>query len=117
MDESSRKEGVVITRKQLGLGGGFIGLLIALNPVKEWFYTREEGLAQNERLIRIETLINKTQEDSATAHRDLLSAIRTSYVDVTKHLDELKYGIDRDNDRQEARIDKLEEAMLIFKRK
>ncbi len=104
-EEKVRKT-VSFTHKQLGVGTGLAAILIAIAPIKEWFFTREEGNAQTREIAALRSTVT------------ILSAEVSAKLDrnTDKIMDRIKEAEERtvkNEDRIERRVDTLEAAMRI----
>ncbi len=116
-DSDKIRKTVSFSHRQLGIGSSVVAAMLFLNPVKQWFFTREEGSAQSKEI----TELKRVQEDN---FKELKSFIIVSQDDQLHKLERLNDKVveqikdsevrAQENDaRQEKRIDMLEEAALI----
>ena len=99
--ERPQTKEITLTHKQLGIGTGIAGLLIALTPIKEWFFTREEGVSLHQQIVKI-------SNDMSTAKEEMLHGQERL---ADKIIERFKEAEDRENkmvDRLERRLDNLE---------
>lgn len=43
--------------KHFSLGGGFVAAMLTLTPMKQWFFTREEGKAQSAQIADLKEVV------------------------------------------------------------
>lgn len=105
MEEDKARKTVSFTHRQLGVGGiSLMAALTALGPLKDYVYTRNEALLQNQRVERVEVM---------------LSALEMKITDrmnrnTDKIMDRIKEAEDRavkTADHVEHRVESLEVAM------
>lgn len=110
MDEQEPKikKTVTLTHRQLGLGGGVLAAIMTLSPMKEWFFTRDEGKAQIERLDKTEVAIKELKAD-LNAKIDKSTEM---IIDSVKEARDQSY---KDADRLERRVDSIEVALRMPK--
>lgn len=119
-DDKTRKT-VSFTHKQLGVGGGILAALAMISQLKGTFFLREEGVAQSHEITElkrsqemgfreIKLHISQTQEDQM--HK--LERLNDKIIDRIKDTETRAVQNDQ---RQEKRIDILEEALVSAKAK
>jgi hypothetical protein len=130
-EEGERKGGggVWLTHRHLGIGGGVIAAMLTLSPIKEWFFTREEGVSQSKEI----TELKASQIENLRVLRESQSKQFDEVKDlIAKTGEEITRKIDRSNDKmvervkdeetrrvefqhiQDRRIDSLEQAVLQY---
>lgn len=87
-DNEKRRHTVEIPTKHLGVGSVLVAAIMVLNPVKEWFFTRDEGLAQAARIERLEQSIIQ-------AKTEIIERIKESEVRSMKNQERIEKRIDR----------------------
>lgn len=116
VNDQTRKT-VSLTHRQLGISGGVVAAMLILNPVKQWFFTREEGVAQSRE-------IQELRADEADHFKELRVFIVQGQEDQMHKLERLNDKvIERIKDtevrtqqsdvRHEKRIETLEQAILL----
>lgn len=103
LSKSKQRHTVSFTHGQLGVGGAIVAAIMTLNPIKEWFFTREEGIAQrqNIELLRGEVI---SMRDEITRR---LERNTDKIIDRMKETEERTA---RNGERLERRIDAVEVA-------
>lgn len=100
--------------KHMGVGGSIVAALIFLTPVKNWFYTREEGTALTKSVDEIKSvIISESKESTRQMERKadkIMELLKESETRVQRN-------IDHDNDLQNTRIQTLEAAIIRTSKK
>lgn len=121
MDEPENhiRKTVSFTHRQLGLGvgGTIIASMLTLNPVKAWFFTREEGVAQSKEI----TELRRSQEDQfkelkifiSQGQEDQMHKLERLNDKVIERIKDSESRAFQNDARQEKRMDILEEAVLL----
>ncbi len=102
-DEVERKpqKTWTLSSRQLGGSAALIAGLAALAPIKELFYTRAEGEAQMQRLVRSELVISELK-------LDLKKEMDRNTDKVLDRIKESEERTIKNADRIERRVDMLE---------
>lgn len=99
--------------KNMGVGGSVVAALIFLTPVKQWFYTREEGTALSKSVDEIKaTIVAESKENTRLMERKtdkIMEMFRESEARNQRN-------IDHDNLIQNDRLQTLEAAILRSKK-
>lgn len=96
-DQEEKENALSLSRKQVGVGASIVAAILILNPVKEWFFTREEGKAQSDRIAHVESSL-----------KDLSTQIDSRTEAILIQLKERDQRILHDTDKLERRIETLE---------
>lgn len=63
LETPKEKKHISISKSQLGFGSAIVMAIMILNPVKEWFFTREEGRAQAEQIAQLRVDLAETKDE------------------------------------------------------
>ena len=99
--ELEPKKGVTLTKGQLGFGSVIVMAIMILNPVKEWFFTREEGKAQAAQIEQLRT-------DLLAVQLELTRQFERSTDKVIESIKESESRSVKNTDRLERRVETLE---------
>lgn len=105
MEDDKTRKTISLTHRQLGVGGiSLVAALAALGPLKDYVYTRNEAVLQNQRVERVEIMLNNLE----------LKITDRMNRNTDKIMDRIKEAEDRTvktAERLEHRVDSLEVAM------
>lgn len=107
-EEKIRKT-VTFTHKQLGVTTGIAAALIAIAPIKEWFFTREEGVAQARELAALKHSVD-------TLRSEVSGKLERNTDKILERIREAEERTVKNEDRIERRVDSLE-ATFRFNKK
>ena len=111
---------VSFTHKQLGIGTGLAGLLIAITPIKEWFFTREEGIAQSKQIAQLQNQMDKGFTDQklyfVQANEENVRRLERQSDKIMEHIKESEARAMKGEDRLDRRIDTLEASIKSSRR-
>ncbi len=94
---------VTLSHKQLGIGTGLAGLLIAVTPITDMFFTRAEGIAQSKDIAMLKA--------STEAFRlEVISKIEINTDRILLRIRESEERNVKNEDRLERRIDAIDAA-------
>lgn len=82
-------------------GGGLIGAILLLQPVKDLFYTRDEATLQSQRVERMELAVMALEAR-------LTEKMNRNTDKIIERLGEAEARTVKTSERLEARIDKIE---------
>lgn len=110
MDIEEPKKSINISKGQLGFGSVIVMAIMILNPIKEWFYTREEGKAQQVQIAALQTeLVNTREELTRRLERNADKIIGT--------IKDAEARSSKAEERLDRRIDNVEYVLNIKSRK
>lgn len=92
---------VEIPTKHLGVGGVLVAAIMVLNPIKEWFFTREEAVAQGQRIERLEVSVLDLKDE-------LTRRLERNSDKIIEQIRDSRAQTQRELDMQQKRIDALE---------
>lgn len=104
-EEKTRKT-VTFTHRQLGLGTGLAGLLIAITPIKEWFFTREEGVAQAKEITALRYAVDSFRSE-------VTGKMERNTDKILERIREAEERTVKNEDRIERRVDTLEASVRV----
>lgn len=110
MEDPKLRKTVSFTHRQLGVGGvGLVAAMTALGPLKDYVYTRNEAVLQNQRVERVEIMINGLEVK-------LSERMNRNTDKILERIKDAEERTVKNEDRLEHRVDSLEVAMR-FKNK
>ncbi len=113
-EEKTRKT-VSFTHRQLGVGTGLAGLLIAITPIKEWFFTREEGVAQSRQIAALQVQMDKSFTEQkiyfVQANEENVRRLERQTDKLMEHIKESEARASKAEDRLDRRMDTIEASM------
>lgn len=104
MGEPIPDKHIPVTKKQVGVGSAILAAILILNPVKEWLFTREEGLAQTEKIHHLELQLVSTREE-------LTRRLERNADRIIERIKETEDRVSQNQDRIEVRVQSLEASM------
>ncbi len=113
--EDKQRKTVSFTHKQLGVGTGLAGLLIAITPIKEWFFTREEGVAQSRQIAALQIQMDKGFTDQkiyfVQANEENVRRLERQTDKLMEHIKEAEARASKAEDRLDRRMDVIEASI------
>lgn len=99
MEEDRAAKTFAMTNKQLGIGGLIlVAVMTALGPIKDYVTARDEAILQNQRVERVEAMLNalemKITEKMNRNTDKIMDRIREAEERTTKTADRLEHRID-----------------------
>lgn len=95
--------------KHMSAGGAIVAAIMILTPVKQWFFTREEGTALQQSIVEIKQLIVAESRESTRIMERKTDKILERMKETEVHV---QHDVDRDNDTQNERLQLLEATIL-----
>lgn len=111
-DEEPKPKRSVLKNTGWSIGGLATGLAL-MGPLKEQFVTKQETVATEIRLERIEKQVDKFPDLVEDAKKEIMVTIRRSYDNTDKNIKDVEARYQRENDRQDRDIQALESANFI----
>lgn len=96
---------VQLTKKQIVVGGAIIAALAILQPLKDWFVTREEGQAQDQRIAVLQHVIEETRIE-------LTRTMERNTDKIIDRLNESEGRAQKNLEKLERRVETLEAGRL-----
>ena len=109
-DEEKPKKNIELTKGQLGFGSVVVMAIMILNPVKEWFFTREEGRSQAAQIAEL-------QHDLATNKEELTRRLERNTDKILEAIKESEGRTVKNEDRLDRRIEKIEVVLQMGPRR
>lgn len=130
MDEAEKvRKTVSFTHRQMGIGaGGVLAAIMALGPVKDFFYTREEGKAVSKQVEEVKANqimhvadLKREQERNFTDLKLFITGVQEEQTRKLERLadklvdrqKESEARMAKDNERQDHRMDSFENYLKL----
>lgn len=101
---------VLVTRGQMTAGGCLVAAILVLQPVKEWFVTREESNAQAAQIQTLKVAISEAKDE-------LTRRLERSSDKIIDRINEVEARVGKNVDKIEHRVETLEANRAISKTK
>ncbi len=102
-EEPKIRKTVSFTHRQLGVGTGIAGILIAISPIKEWFFTREEGVAQSKQIAQLQAQVDRGFTDQklyfVQANEENVRRLERQTDKIMEHIKESEARSSKSEDR------------------
>lgn len=96
---------VPIKRRNLIGGGVIVAALLVMQPLKEYFVTREEGHALDQRITALQLMTEAN-------HEEMTRSLERSTDKIIERLDQAEERVRKNLDKVESRVQSLEAARI-----
>lgn len=119
MDDEGKgiRRTISLTHRQLGVSGALLTAMLLLNPVKQWFFTREEGAAQSKEIADLkhdqEEQFKELRVFIVQGQEDQMHKMERLNDKIIERIKDSEGRTTQSDAKQEKRIETLEQALLL----